>query len=278
MLGVGPVAAPHQVGGRVGVQQLPRGLAARRGTGGAGPVAVGGRQLDPDAAAASLPQQILETGVGDAKCRVGTAEVVDHHAAAGLQQGRHDIGQARRLHMDLDMPAERVDAVEQVAPGGRRQAGQVQPDQVQADADHAGLGQGAQPGVVDGGIHHRHAAQPRRRGAQRLEQMAVVGAQEAGLHQYAVRQPVRVQQAQVLGQGGVVVGRVAASVRQRQALVKDVGVGVDGGAGDRWGQGCLLRCSVWAPRRCASVRFCKPDSRQTRYSFLFCKTALFILD
>lgn len=231
MLGMGPVAAPHQVGLRVGVQQLPRGLAARRDTGGTGPVAVGGRQLDPDAAAAGLPQQVLEAGVGDALRRIGAAEVVDHHAAAGLQQGRHDIGQARGLHVDLDVPAERVDALEQVAPGGRRQVGQVQADQVQADADHAGRGQGLQPGVVDGGVHHRHATQPRRRGAQRLEQMAVVGAQEAGLHQHSMRQPMPVQQRQVLGQRGVVVGRVAARVRQGQSLVEDVGVGVDGGGG-----------------------------------------------
>ena len=81
----------------------------------------------------------------------------------------------------------------------------------------------------------------------RDSQVAVVGAQEAGLHQHAVRQPVRVQQAQVLGQRGIVVRGVAARVRQRQALQEYVGVAVDGEAGDGGGQGSLLG-GVRAPR------------------------------
>ncbi|MNL35366.1 hypothetical protein D3C87_1573960 [compost metagenome] len=166
--------------------------------------------------------------------------MVHHDAAAGRQQGGHHAVQAGCLQVDLYMPAQRVDAAQQDLPDRRVQGGQIEPDQVQADADHAGLGQGPQFGFGYVRRHHGHAAQASGGGAQRLHQMAVVGAQEAGLHQHAVAQPMRVQQAQVVGQRGIVIGCMAAGVGKRQALPEYMGVGVDGGAGDGRGQIGLL--------------------------------------
>ncbi|MNT80193.1 hypothetical protein D3C72_2196230 [compost metagenome] len=56
-------------------------------------------------------------------------------------------------------------------------------------------------------------------------------------------EPVRVQQRQVVGQRGVVVGGVAAGVGQRQSLLEYVRMGVDGGAGRERGQSGLLSCA-----------------------------------
>ena len=164
MLGMGPVAAPHEPVGRVGVQQQPGGFTAGPRTVRRRPVAIGRRQLDPDLAAVGLAQQIGEAGVGDAQGRVRAAEVVDDHAAAGGQQGRHDSGQAARLQMHFHMPAQRVDVRQQFLPGGLVQRGQGQADQVEPDAGHAGLGQRQQIRRRDVGRHH---GDPRSRPAAR---------------------------------------------------------------------------------------------------------------
>ncbi len=154
--------------------------------------------------------------------------MVHHHAALRGQQRRQDVRQARGRQMHFDVPAQRIDARQQRAPAGQAQVRHGQPDQVQPDADHARLGQRQQMFGGDAGRHHRDAAQARGRGAQGLDQVAVVGPQETGLHQHAVAEPVRVQQGEVVGRRGVVVGAVAARGGQRQPAVEYVGVGVDG--------------------------------------------------
>ena len=113
-------------------------------------------------------------------------------------------------------------------------------------------------------------ATPRSRpAAARRDQMAVVGAQEAGLHQHAARHAVRVQQGQVLRQRRVVVRRVPARVGQRQSLAKDVRVSVDGGAL----QAGLQRVALtWGGRLFSVWR----NSRKEGYSFLLLENVLFI--
>jgi hypothetical protein len=72
-------------------------------------------------------------------------------------------------------------------------------------------------------------AMPRRRCGARdgLQQVAVVAAQEAGLHQHAVAHAMRIQARQVLLDGDVVGRRIAARVGHRQAARKHVRMGVD---------------------------------------------------
>ncbi len=175
--------------------------------------------------------------------------MVDHDAAAGRQQGRQHAVQARGLQVHFNVPVQGIDAGQQHLPRRRLQRGRVQAEKVQTDADHAGVGQGLQFGFAGVLRHDGHAAQAGGSGAQRLDQMAVVRAQETRLHQDAVGQAVRVQQPQVLGQRGVVVGRVTARVGQGEALVKHVGVGVDGGAWNRRGQSGLLMRRAALPER-----------------------------
>ena len=168
------------------------------------------------------------------------------------------------------MPAQRVDVRQQFLPGGLVQRGQGQADQVEPDAGHAGLGQRQQIRRRDVGRHHGDPAQPAG-GAQRRDQMVVVGAQEAGLHQHAARHAVRVQQGQVLRQRRVVVRRVPARVGQRQSLAKDVRVSVDGGAL----QAGLQRVALaWGGRLFSVWR----NSRKEGYSFLLLENVLFIPD
>ena len=145
-----------------------------------------GGQLHPHASAFRLPQQEVEAGVGRAQRGIGPAEMVDHHAASGRQQGRKQARQPGGGQMQLHVPAQRVHVGQQGLPLGRLDLRQGQADQVQPDAGHAGLGHGLQ-GLRGGARrHHRHAAQAAGGGAQRLEQVAVVRAQETGLHQHAM--------------------------------------------------------------------------------------------
>ncbi|MNV85072.1 hypothetical protein D3C71_1789940 [compost metagenome] len=85
MFGVGPVTAPHQAFGRVGLKQKLGGLPAGCGAVRTRPVAVGRGQLHPNLAAAGVLQQVGKAGVGHTQRRIGAAEMVDHHSATGRQ-------------------------------------------------------------------------------------------------------------------------------------------------------------------------------------------------
>ncbi|KAG1372493.1 hypothetical protein G6F60_015598 [Rhizopus arrhizus] len=102
--------------------------------------------------------------------------MVDDHAASGSQQGGQDVRQASRLDMDFDVPAQRIHASQQGLPARGGKLGHGQADQIQADAHHAGVGQGLQFAVGDAGGDDRHATQASRGGAQGVQQVAVVGA------------------------------------------------------------------------------------------------------
>ena len=107
------------------------------------------------------------------------------------------------------------------------------PEKVQPDSPHARsvqlgntvLGQVRGRAVV---VHDDHPAQPLRLPGQGSEQVAVVGAQEAGLDQHAPLQAVLVEPGQVLLQGRGV-GRDIAGITDRgQPGLENMGVSVDG--------------------------------------------------
>ena len=176
--------------------------------------------------------------------------MVNHHAAAGRQQGWQQVRQALGLQVQLHMPAQGVGLLQHAVPTGRIQIGQRQADQVQAHAHHAGIGQGLQLFIARALIHHGHAAQALRLGVQRLEQVAVVRAQKAGLHQHAMGQAVRVQVVQIGAQERILVGRIAARIRHGQATLEDMGVGIDAGRNGEPGHGRHGKNSLWvAPRK-----------------------------
>ena len=253
VLGVRPVAAPHQAIGAEGLQQRLGGVVCGDGFGGRGPVAVGGRELDPDAPAGRGIEQPGKAFIGTCGRRCGPAEVVHHQRAAGVEHGLRGQRQVARFAVQLHMPVQCAHAGEELPPVGLREIGQRHAHEVEADAADTGGGHRLQRGVVHPGVDHGNAAQARRAGTQRVDQKTVVGAEKAGLHQHAMRDTVRIEQPEVLVQRGVVVGRMPARGRQGQAAHEHVGVAVDGGDGGG-GHGVVSGGIVVRPRSCGRGR------------------------
>lgn len=161
--------------------------------------------------------------------------MVDHHVDLRFQQRRQQRGQAVRLRVEFDVPAERVQAMQRRLPRRGAQLRIGRADQIQPDADDALGVQLRQEGLGRGGVDHGHAAQALRGLPERGQQVAVVDTQEARLDQHAMRQAVRVQLREIGGQRGIVRRRVAARAGQRQAALEHMRVRVD--AGDAGGRG-----------------------------------------
>ena len=228
MLGMGPVAAPHESVGRVGVQQQPGGFTAGPRTVRRRPVAIGRRQLDPDLAAVGLAQQIGEAGVGDARAGSGRPKwsMTTRQPAAS----RAGMIAGRRLACRCTSTCQPsvLTCASNSCQAGWSSAGRGRPIRLSRMPATPARPAPADPPPRCRATPRRPAHRRRRRAAPRPD--GCCRAQEAGLHQHAARHAVRVQQSQVLRQRRVVVRRVPARVGQRQSLAKDVRVSVDGGA------------------------------------------------
>ncbi len=104
------------------------------------------------------------------------------------------------------------------------------PHQVQPDAAHARPVHGVQRTGGDVRRHHRNAAQRLGLRLQLRQQLAVVGAQEAGLHQHTAQHAHRLRSGPPIGPIGAVAGTVARTWHGRPGL-EQVEVAVDRGQG-----------------------------------------------
>ncbi|KGX49951.1 major facilitator family transporter domain protein [Burkholderia pseudomallei TSV5] len=228
-LRVRPVAAPHEpFGAELGCERVERG--ARTGVRFAGrerPVAIGAGELHPHAPRRGRTQQIAKARVGDAACRLRATEMIDDDVHAMREQRRDQPLQPLRLRVQLDMPAQRGDALERRAPGGAVERGVRHADQVQPDADDARAIERIERRRRAARVDHRDAAQAPRLPRERAQQVAAVATEKARLHEHAVRHAMRVELREVRVERRVVIGRVAASAGERQPRLEHMRVRVD---------------------------------------------------
>ena len=128
--------------------------------------------------------------------------------------------------MHLDLPAEVGDALQERRPGRLVEARDRQADEVEADADDALAVELGELLLRRRRLDDRNAAQARRRCAKPFEQEAVVGAEEARLHEHPARHAVLVEDPQVIGNRRIVIRRIAAHVGKLQPPLEDMGVAI----------------------------------------------------
>jgi len=155
--------------------------------------------------------------------------MVDHNVQTIRLQGPQQRRGVRDMAVQLQMPALFTNAFQQGSPFGARQVWEALAHEVQTHAPDPKPIHFLHRLALDVPVKHHHPAQLPRRGLQGAEQVAVVGAQETGLHQYAMAETMGQQLAQVVAQRRIVAGRVTPLAGQVQPTAEHVGMAVDGG-------------------------------------------------
>jgi hypothetical protein len=116
--------------------------------------------------------------------------VVHHEADAGPAQCRRCLDQLVLLTVDLQEPPHLPDPGQQPIGAWLHELAHAVGGEIEADPDHAPIGQRAQGMVGDVRARQGDALQPSLAGGEAVQQTTVVGAVGPGADQQAVRQPV----------------------------------------------------------------------------------------